>query len=305
MPGPLAEVKVHLVELDDGYLLVDTGWNTPESFAALESGLAERGVGWRDIRTVVVTHLHPDHAGNVQAVLDRSGARYLMHRVDAENLALVAAAGRSPFFDEAWRLAGVPIEVQQKLDQRMREYRRSFPARPPDWPLEGGERLAVKGGTLEVVWTPGHSAGHICLYSPEHRYLIAGDHLLEFITPNIGWRPGEDMLARFLDSLEGVEQLAIECVIPSHGEAFGNPGAWIAHARTHHQTRCDKIMTQLGGEALTVHQLVERMWNRRLGLMDHNFAVLEILAHVEYLRRRGPVTAEGGPDGAILWGQAR
>ena len=81
--GPVA-VTMDSLELDDGYLLIDTGWGSAESFAALEKGLADRGIAWSDIRTVLVTHLHPDHVGNVQEVLDRSGARYLMHRFEFE-----------------------------------------------------------------------------------------------------------------------------------------------------------------------------------------------------------------------------
>jgi glyoxylase-like metal-dependent hydrolase (beta-lactamase superfamily II) len=73
--------------------------------------------------------------------------------------------------------------------------------------MEGGERIAVKSGLLEVVHTPGHAPGHLCLFSPEEHYLISGDHLLKAITPNIAWRPEEDMLARYLESLEVVKPL--------------------------------------------------------------------------------------------------
>src|SRR5439155_12582671 len=124
-----------------GYLLIDTGWNMPESFAALEQGLADHRVQWADIRTLLLTHLHPDHVGNAQAVLQRSQARLLMHRVDAANLALVASAGRSPFFDEAWRIAGVPGALREKMDGRFRGNPRA--ALTPSWELEGGERIAV------------------------------------------------------------------------------------------------------------------------------------------------------------------
>ena len=301
MPGPLKEVQVHLVELDEGYLLVDTGWGLPETLRALEDGLKTHGVAWTDIKTLVVTHLHPDHVGNAQEVLDRSGARYLMHQVDAENLATVAKMGRSPHFDEGWKIAGVPAERQQELDLLMRENRRSFPARQPDWPLKGGERIAIRGGTLEVVWTPGHSAGHICLYSPEHRYLIAGDHILEFITPNVGWRPDGDMLGQFLDSLDRVEALDVDWVIPSHGKPFSGLKARVEHIRKHHDQRFQKILNVITEQPLSVHDLVGKIWRRKLGALEHNFAVLELLAHMEYMRRRGPVSADARPDGALEW----
>ena len=300
MPGSLATVNVHLVELDEGYLLIDAGWNSPESLTALEQGIAERGVHWRDIRTLLITHLHPDHVGHAATVLERSDARLLMHRIDAANLALVAGVGRSPFFDEAWRIAGVPQELRDKMDVRFRGNRRSATALTPAWELEGGEHIAIRGGSLQVVWTPGHSAGHICLYSPEHRYLISGDHLLEDITPNIGWRPGQDMLAQFLDSIATVEQLDVDWVIPSHGKPFQNHRQRIQVMREHHDERSRRIRTLIAQEPLTAHAMVERIW-RRLDLLNHHLALLELLAHLEYMRRRGPVSAESLPDGSLVW----
>ena len=304
MPGPLAEVNVHLIDLDEGYLLIDTGWGSDESFAALEAGLAQRGVAWADIRTLLVTHLHPDHVGNAAQVLDRSGARFLMHRVDAANLARLIRHGRSPFFEEAWRIAGVPAELQQKLDKRFHAATRTYPSCEPALALEGGERISVRGGVLEVIWTPGHSAGHVCLYSPEHRYLIAGDHLLEFTTPNVGWRPGEDMLAKFLDSLYALQALEIDWILPSHGAPFRDHRERIQAMAGHHDERCRRILEHIAGPALTAQSIVERVWPQRLGLVDHNLAILEILAHLEYLRRRGPVSAEPQADGSLLWRQS-
>jgi glyoxylase-like metal-dependent hydrolase (beta-lactamase superfamily II) len=301
MPGPLGTVNVHLVELDDGYLLIDTGWNMPESLGALELGLAERGVAWADLRTLLITHLHPDHVGNAAVVLERSGARLLMHRVDAANLALVASVGRSPFFDEAWRIAGVPPAFREKMDERSRGVRVGATPLKPAWELEGGERIAVRHGWLEVVWTPGHSAGHICLYSPEHRFLISGDHILEDITPNVGWRPGYDMLAQFLDSIEKVQGLDVDWVLPSHGSPFQGHRARLSFMREHHDERCRRIREHIAREPLTVQALVERLWPRRLSLIDHHLALLEVLAHLEYLRRRGPIAAEAQADGSLVW----
>jgi glyoxylase-like metal-dependent hydrolase (beta-lactamase superfamily II) len=299
--GPLRSVNVHLVELEEGYLLVDTGIQEPECLAELERALAKRGIAWSDIRALVLTHLHPDHVGNAETVLERSGARLFMHRLDAENMANLARLGRSPFFDEAWRLGGVPEPLREKLEQRVLRHRRSFPARQPDRPLEGGERIAIRGGVLEAVWTPGHSAGHVCLYWSERRCLIAGDHLLEEISPNVGWRPGQDTLAQYLDSLERTAGLDVEWVLPSHGDPFRDHGARVRALLEHHEERCREIFERLAQTPLTAHELVQTLWPKGLGLMQHNLALLEVLAHLEYLRRRGPVVAEALFNGAITW----
>ncbi len=224
-----------------------------------------------------------------------------MHRVEAEYLSLVANEQRPPFFNQAMRDAGVPVELQERMDRALRDVRRMFRPHDPHWLLEGGEKIPVRGGTLEVVWTPGHSPGHVCLYSPEHRYLISGDHILEFITPNIGWHPDQDMLAHYLDvarkassfrrgSGAAVARRSISRAIAS---ASAPPPIITKSAAA-------RFCGFLAREPLTANTLVERVWPRKLSAFHHHFAVFEILAHLEYLQRQGRVASESR-DGALYW----
>jgi glyoxylase-like metal-dependent hydrolase (beta-lactamase superfamily II) len=301
MPWELESVNVHLVRLDDGYLLIDSGIATEECFEALESSLEELGVKWPDIRMLCLTHLHPDHIGLSWKILELSGARLLMHRVEADYLALVAREARAPFFAEAMLRSGVPQEMQTKMDRAMRDIRRHFHPHAPDWLLEGGENIPVRGGTLEVVWTPGHSPGHVCLYSQEHRYLISGDHILEFITPNIGWQPGADMLAQYLESLDRLRPFEVDLVLPSHGGPFRGHVQRIRETAEHHEERCGQIAAHIAGEARTAHGLVAQVWPRTLSAFHHHFALFEILAHLEYMERRGRVASQARNGGALYW----
>ena len=86
LPFELNHVQVGLMRLDDGYLLVDTGMDTEESFQALAAALESVSVAWTDIRQVLVTHMHPDHIGLLGRVLSLSGARLLMHAAEVEHL---------------------------------------------------------------------------------------------------------------------------------------------------------------------------------------------------------------------------
>jgi glyoxylase-like metal-dependent hydrolase (beta-lactamase superfamily II) len=300
IPFELESVNVHLVELDEGFLLVDSGLETEECFEALEAGLTELGLGWRDIRLLLLTHLHPDHIGLSWKILELSGARLLMHGIEAEHLALVARDNRSPFFSQAMRNAGVPEEMEARIDRAIKGVRGRFRPHEPHWILKGSETIPVRGGALQTVWTPGHSPGHICLYSPEHRYLISGDHLLEAITPNIAWHPGVDMLERYLDSLARIEHLDVDWVLPSHGPPFRGHRERIRIMADHHAERCEVILSQVSRGPMTAHQLVETMW-RRLSPFHQHFAVFEILAHLEHLDRRGQVAAEPRNGGALYW----
>ena len=300
IPFELESVNVHLVELDEGFLLVDSGLETAECFDALESGLAERGVKWREIRILLLTHLHPDHIGLSWKILELSGAELWMHRVEAEHLAEVARENRSPFFAQAMRRAGVPAAVEARIDRDVKNGRGRFREHHPHRMLEGGERMAVRSGALEAVWTPGHSPGHVCLYSPEHRYMISGDHILELITPNISWHPGEDMLARYLDSLARLNPYEVDWVLPSHGPPFREHQERIRSIMDHHAERCGVILSHTARESMTAYQLVEAMWHRLAPFHQH-FAVLEILAHLEHLERRGQVSGEEREEGALYW----
>jgi len=301
VPWELETVNVHLVELEEGFLLVDSGIWSEECFDSLQAGLSERGIAWRDIRTLCLTHVHPDHIGLSWNILELSSAKLVMHRAELEYLAMVARESRPPFFEQAMLNAGVPEEMLARMDRAMRDVRRNYRTHQPHQVLEGGETIPVRGGTLQVMWTPGHSPGHVCLYSPQHRYLISGDHILELITPNIGWHPGQDMLAQYLDSLESVRPLDVDWVLPSHGGPFRGLRERIQETADHHAARCGEILTRISRLPLTAHALVEEMWRGKLSPVHHHFAVFEILAHLEYLERRGQVAAQARNGGVLYW----
>ncbi len=300
MPWELETVNVHVIDLDEGFLLVDSGIATEECFGALEDSLKKLGIGWRDIKSLLLTHLHPDHIGLSWKILELSGARLLMHRAEAEYLSLVARESRAPFFMQAMAAAGVPEEMQKHMDHALRDVRRHFREHRPDWLLEGGEKIAARDGTLEVIWTPGHSPGHVCLYSPQHRFLISGDHILQFITPNIGWHPEADMLAKYLESLDRLNPFDVDLVLPSHGHPFRGHRERIKETAEHHDLRCGQIFGLIEQSPMTAYGLVQKIWPRGLTAFHQHFAVFEILAHLEYMQRRGRVTARGS-DGALAW----
>ncbi len=304
VPWDLKSVNVHLVELDEGYMLIDSGVATKECFHVLESALLERGVAWSDIRTLLLTHYHPDHIGLSWKILELSGARLVMHRADVAYLEELARVNGLPWYADAMRIGGVPPELAAGMEGALRGNRPAFRTHHPALTLEGGETLPIRGGKLEVIWTPGHTPGHVCLYWPEQRTLISGDHVLQKITPNIAWHPGEDMLATFLASLQLVLPYEIDVVLPSHGKRFEGHRAVITSTAAHHEERCGAILKHIAHQPMTAHELVLVLWKRALSVFHHNFAVFEIMAHLEYMSRRGEIAGQSGAEGAIKWAPA-
>lgn len=300
LPIELESINVYLVRLDNGYLLVDCGMNTADSFASFESSLSEVGIQWTDIRLLVLTHMHPDHIGLTNRVRALSGATVVMHEAEAEHLDSVEDENlRLPYLHAAYTRGGVPIELQSRMDSHFAFLRKNLQNIKPDKLLRDGERIETAIGPLIVVTTPGHSPGHICLYSPDCRILFSGDHILDQITPNISWHPGSDALGDYLDSLDRVGRLDVEHIYPSHGSPFTGHREWIRETAEHHRQRCDEIIAAIEKGATTAHEMVGHLWPRPLDPIHHHFAVFEILAHVEYMERRGRVRTVESSDGAL------
>ena len=91
LPSSLGSVNVYVVRLPDGYLLIDCGMDTGPSFQALDQGLADLVIGWKEIRQILLTHIHPDHMGLAPKALALSGAGLWLHGLDKALLDELAA----------------------------------------------------------------------------------------------------------------------------------------------------------------------------------------------------------------------
>lgn len=305
LPWELQDVNVHLVRLADGYMLVDSGIGTEACFSALEAALQGSSIEWPQIKSLCLTHMHPDHVGLAARILEISGAKLLMHRAEAAYLAEVANGGKhAPWLGRAFTSAGTPEDLQTSVHKSFANLRRNFTELRPDWVLEGGETIETADGPLRVVWTPGHSPGHICLYSASQRYLISGDHILEDITPNISWIPDRDTLGEYLASLEMLVPYDIGAVLPSHGRAFEGHARWIRATQAHHEERCELILSLTRPSPRTAHHLVDSMWDKKLSPFHYHFAVLEVLAHLEHMLRNRRIAGQPSAGGAMAWSPA-
>jgi glyoxylase-like metal-dependent hydrolase (beta-lactamase superfamily II) len=302
LPFELQSVNVYLVSLDNGYLLIDCGMNTDAAFETLRAAMEQRGLAWTDIRQIILTHMHPDHMGMATRLLELSGATLAMHQVEADHLKLVTENGRRiPWLDDVYRQSGVPQALEQKMEAHFFSVRQNFDDLTPNRLFSGGEKIDTALGQFEIIWTSGHSPGHICLYSRERKVLFSGDQILEYITPNISWQPGRDMLAEFMESLQQMISLDVDLILPGHGEPFSGHRAWIAATIGHHHERCDEIHGVVQRTPQTAHRMVSELWRKQLSPINHHFAIFEVLAHLEYMQRQGRVTHRAD-NGALQWG---
>ncbi len=304
LPWELETVNVYAIRLEEGWALLDTGVGTRECFLALEASLEGLGIAWSGIRLVVITHTHPDHSGLAARVLERTGAKLWMHAAECEQLCIYADAGRHEQWQAgALELAGVPEALRERMRKVFEGMRVSFARLEPERELCGGERIAARMGDLETIWTPGHSPGHVCLYQRESGVLFSGDQVLERITPNVSWQPGHDALGHYLDSLRMLEAMEVRRVLPSHGAPFAGHRERVGETLRHHEERCRQIRAHVTEHEMTAHEVAAKLWTRKMGALNHYFAAMESLAHLDYMERRGELRSRKA-GAALVWSLA-
>ncbi|MCU1448342.1 MAG: hypothetical protein JWP02_512, partial [Acidimicrobiales bacterium] len=172
----------------------------------------------------------------------------------------------------------------------------------PDILMEDGDKPDVPGWNLVAIWTPGHTAGHLCFYERDLRLMLSGDHVLPRITPNISVHPQAPTspLSDYLKSLDKVAEYDTEEVLPAHEHRFVGLRARVEELKQHHEERFVEVTDAITAGAdtaweITSHMKWSRPWDRIVGFM-RRAALGEALAHIRVLEERGVVRSiEGEP----------
>jgi glyoxylase-like metal-dependent hydrolase (beta-lactamase superfamily II) len=214
---------------------------------------------------------------------------------------------------EAWlRRNGAPPEMIGDEQRRVSDMFSRYTVRAPDVELEDEHRIGVGRREFRVVWTPGHTEGHICLHDPERRVLLSGDHVLDPISPNVSLSRGTggNPLGDYLQSLRKVGALEADLVLPAHGEPFRGLARRVRELLEHHDEREREVLAALSRGARTGTEVAFALpWTRRrrplteLALGQQRMAIMETLAHLEELRSRDLV-ARDEREGVALYSPA-
>ena len=308
----LPHVNAYLVQGDGDYLLVDTGWNTDEAFGSLKKQLAEISIDLRDISRIVVTHIHPDHYGLAGRLKTLSGAELTIHDIEQGFIESRYIDMESLLRQTSHWLGinGVPPNELAYIRDATVGLEHFVTPTNPDITIHGGETIAAGTFTFRLLWTPGHSPGHVCLYEPEEKVLIAGDHILPTITPNVGSHPQsiENPLGQYLNSLNELRQLDTKLVLPGHEDPFTELKPRIDELIQHHEQRNLEILAIIKDEARTAYQIArEVIWGtgaawQNMPFFHKRLAISETLAHLTFMADDGRLK-QLTKDGIIYYRQ--
>jgi glyoxylase-like metal-dependent hydrolase (beta-lactamase superfamily II) len=294
LPISLDHINLWLLEETGGYALVDTGMATAAAREIWER-LAATVLAARPLTRILLTHLHPDHAGLAAWLQRRFAVPVWTSAATIEQLNVLLAEPSAQALAE--RLAffarhGVePIE-EMRASLGSKGYRDSVDGVPQ------ATRLMVDNdltdiGSHQWRWleTGGHAHGHLCLHRAQPQsVLIAGDQVLPTISPNVGLTPltpDPNPLATYLKSLERLSALDPDTlVLPSHGRPFVGLAARANEIRQHHERQMAKLF-ECCRTPLTAFECLPFLYRRKQQGFHLFLAMGEALAHLEYLTRSG------------------
>jgi len=303
LPIPaLKHLNAYVIRTEGQCVLIDTGMGSDRAFEELSRQLAEIGVEPENLTEILVTHFHIDHVGLVPRLRKLSGARLIVSAKTGEAVQLVRQTYESYWENlmNMYKVAGVPTELVEQMLKATPGYLYQAVYEElarPSRALKDGEKTSIGEYSFQAVWTPGHSPGHICLYEPKRRLLMAGDHLLPTITPHVTqWGEESDSLTDYLDSLEKVGKLDVDVVLPAHEDLFKNHRKRISELQEHHRLRAIEMLSEIQRQELTAYQIASRIhwdieyasWDR-FPLFQKFLAVGETLAHLKFLEKQGQV----------------
>lgn len=302
LPMRVEPVNCYIGEGPDGLTIVDTGMAIDVE-ARWEGAVDQLGLRLEDVTRILITHFHPDHIGASRALSELCQAPVLASAITVQQSPGVWGASLREYHDKMRRhllTHGMPGQLVEQLDAEL-PYADIAVQIAPLEVLEQHAPFVFAGASWVIVPTPGHADGHVSLYDAAAGRLIAGDHLLQRISPAVGRFPDHaaDPLGSYLDSLARIEALAPETVFPGHGAPFSDGAGRCRDLVDHHERRMIACVEAVAAGAVSTHDVAIAVFGDHHDPMNERFAVTETLAHLIRAQARGLVVEQRDAESLV------
>ena len=302
MPYRLKHVHVYLLAHDGELAFFDTGLNIPGSYETLEKDLVSAGLSINDIRHIFLTHVHTDHCSMAGLLQKNTGAKiYLSAAAFGEYQHFRQADSAVIQLKKFYSRQGMSSHQIDMVIEEYEDIRGIITEFNADNYLQNSEFREFGDWKFEVIFTPGHAAGHVCYFFRKEGFLLAGDHILPYIAPILSPNIFDDNfrpLATYLDSLSDIEKLPIATIYPGHGNAFIDLKERLEEIRQHHKKRKKMVFDHLNVKPKTTYAVSHEIFGSELSDFDKFLALNETLIYLKELKAEDAI--KEGMAGNVL-----
>jgi glyoxylase-like metal-dependent hydrolase (beta-lactamase superfamily II) len=305
LPFALDHINLWIVQDEGGWTIVDTGIGNAATRELWDKILPR----FEPIRRVILTHYHPDHAGNAEWLCQRYSVELWTTQgeyLTAHAVAASAAGYTTEAVLKVFRRNGLDDAHFVAMSGRGNRYRQLVPDFPHSYRrIIDGDIVTVGENGWRAIVGHGHAPEHLSLYCEALNVVIAGDMLLSTISTNVSvWSidPEGDPLRLFLDSIARYRELPPDVlVLPSHGRPFRGAHERVAELEAHHRARFTELKAELGKGERSAGELLSVLFRRPLDAHQTFFAMGEAIAHLHYLYYADQVKRVPGADGIMRY----
>ena len=244
---PATHTDCYLIYTSQELLIIDPGSPYEDEQQALAETVDDLIAEGRSVREIILTHVHPDHVGGVNALKVHLGeqTKVAAHKLTAE-----------------------PLTESVRVDRL----------------IEDNDLITLKGTpeiSLRAMHTPGHARGHLCFHDERTGTLISGDNIVGLGSVLI--EPIEGNMRAYLDSLRRMRALPnLSVIFGGHGPAIANPFTKLDQYISHRLEREQNILQAVAQGANTPQEIVARVYTD-VSPKAHAMAEQAVLAHLEKL----------------------
>jgi glyoxylase-like metal-dependent hydrolase (beta-lactamase superfamily II) len=296
-PYPVGPVNAYFLDGPEP-LLIDVGVLTTRSLGALRDQLRACGRRLEDVRRILLTHGHYDHAGAALRLSRECRAPVFLHEKST-----LFSRRQSEMVDALFAFlqsCGAPRPLLEAAFAAFRHGGKFADLESEPYgiePLRGGETIEVDGVALRVIATPGHSPDHLCFLDGDD-VLYCGDMLLGHITPNpLLYLDADDGYRRrcslldYLESLRRLKGFAVSQGRPGHGANIADFAALIASNEEFICKRKDAFLGKARDGARTPYELARAVFGE-LDAANQCLAISEAVAYLDLLERERRVAVD-------------
>lgn len=293
--NPLKWLNSYIIRGNDQFLIIDTGFNREECLNEMNANLKKLGVDLNKT-DIFLTHLHADHTG-LAGTLATPTSKVYFNEIEKTMINPDGRLGHWQKIIDIYAANGFPADDARRTLEN-HPARNWGNSRPIEYSIvSDGDSIDIGNFHFRCISTPGHSPGHMCLYEPDLKILVAGDLILFDITPNIAfWQEMDDSLGEYLASLEKVSALDAKIVLTGHRRLVHDHRMRIKELQEHHRQRLNEVLAALKDGEKNVLQITPLIhWDIIAESWDAFppaqkwFAFGEAMAHVRYLEARGKI----------------
>jgi glyoxylase-like metal-dependent hydrolase (beta-lactamase superfamily II) len=199
---------------------------------------------------------------------------------------------------EVGRQSGVPPQALAEYAKRAKDFP-SGVARvvEPDHALVDGVTIETDLGAWITYETPGHAPSHVCLFQPERRLLISGDHVLGRISLFYDYGYTPDPVGEFVASLDTVDALDARLALSGHGKPFVDVHGHIEGNRRLVAERLDAVLGSIATEPKTALEILPDVYGQPVDLRNATWFLSETLCYLRHLQAQERVRSEA--DGEV------